>query len=266
MRIMTAVSPQVWWEVVYVRSDGWALAVANGYRWFEPGNIEHCTLDLASVWEGRKYTLKGGDTGDCDVILFVGGDIVAFGALDRAWNHVWDRRAFLDRYEPVPLEPPAKAAEAKPAWKPEVGKECLYNQLGYSVRRVFVRAIDEDNAWVRDASREPASRGFIASLEDNAWVRDASREPASRGFIASLYELSPLSAPEPPVHVGEDVKVSLSRTQAYYGVVVEVCKWPTFTIKWATGRDGHMINLTFGPGVTITKLVAAPQTEKSQQS
>jgi len=244
MRIMTAVSPQVWWEVVYVRSDGWALAVANGYRWFEPGNIEHCTLDLASVWEGRKYTLKGGSTGDCGVIRLVGGDIVAFEALDRAWNHVWDRHAFLERYEPVALDPPAETAEAKPAWKPEVGKDCLYNQLGYSVLRVFVRAIDEDNAW----------------------VRDASREPASRGFIASLYELSPLSAPEPPVHVGEDVKVSLSRTQAYYGVVVEVCKWPTFTIKWATGRDGHMINLTFGPGVTITKLVAAPQTEKSQQS
>jgi hypothetical protein len=94
------------WVVLATRTNGISAAVRGNYNgrldWFGIGLLPFCTLDLDSVWVGRKYKVK--DTGRTVIILLVGDGHVAFFYDDNNWKTVLTPEEFSKKFEPLPLE------------------------------------------------------------------------------------------------------------------------------------------------------------------
>lgn len=164
-------------KIVHV-CDGGAALCSNGV-WLYKHDRRTMTLDLDSIWVGRKYTGLYGVTrkNEFTVIVIGNGLIILrprFGIGIRAERED-DLRA---TYRPIDLN--SEDSQPEP-WKPEVGKECMWLD-----NRVTVLGLHKGDAWVcRDAL--------------------ANGKPT---FCLPQDRLSPLpSPPEPEFKVGDYVEV-----------------------------------------------------------
>jgi len=137
-------------------------AFCGNWDLLDRDQIPRLDLDLDSIWVGRKFTsLDSEEVGEVvdvtanNVILTYGNNVAKYAcsAVD------FRRRSSL--WPVVPVDP----------WSPEVGKECLWNEL-----RVPVIAIHDDFAWIKlphqkptvDKNRVVATSELFPILEDVA--------------------------------------------------------------------------------------------------
>lgn len=232
-----------WETVVHVKLDGSADTVggagASGLLLKEW--LPDCTLDLDSVWVGRKYRLKENHTQTC-AVLMANADIVCFEITStnlQCLLLVAKRDNFLYYREPIPLDlTEAPASVAKEEWKPKAGDECMYPDDGYLVR---VKVLH-----VQDLKLDRVSG-------PDAWITDYHE--ISRLVGAGCLRPIP---PEPPVKPGDVLHVDFSDGQFLIGMAT--CVEPhRFKLAQGRTRAGNLngsisdwINFSL---VTIRKLV-----------
>lgn len=192
-------------------------------EWVGTSILHECTLDLDSVWVGRKYKGRPGTNWGEDKIgvLSVACGYVGFD--DRAFTDCWTLADFHKVFEPLPLE----SSEPKP--EPPADPTC--QQLGEirerqeaqmahtpessSVDEQFEREFRTVEAWPK-VGEECECRFSIPRTWKRVKVvavheyEDGSQEAwvvqEGHGILVGTYNLRPLPH-EPPVKEGDYVEV-----------------------------------------------------------
>jgi hypothetical protein len=147
----------LWKTVMWVGSSG------NAYCRLDDGssvdgaglaNIGRYTLDLHSIWEGRRHRLKRSVVlQDCPVV-FANNELVTYQCGSDDFSTV-DRAYFLCNYEPIPLPEPTVEKPAETKWKP--GDDAL---IASGTLRVHIHATHGQMAWCEDEDHAFYSRAF----------------------------------------------------------------------------------------------------------
>lgn len=186
------------------------------------------TLDLSSIWLGRKY--KGRFSGLIHTVVALGPYYVGTTSHNETHKHMYTREAFRKLFDPLSLEPEQPVSEP---WKPEAGTKCLRVLVDGTAQEVVPRSVMAHQSWVVPAYK----------LGDDEYD----------GFIVKTVSLHPLP-PAPPVQVGDVVMTTWKKGgERLYGRVEEV------------RAENHSFDLRFNDlsnvvhidwqSVTITKLV-----------
>jgi hypothetical protein len=244
-----------WFTVVHVFLTGTAEIIRDddtAENLLHRRCLPNYTLDLDSIWVGRRYRSKYDETA---TVLMVDSKYVAFDKVTDRW--CWPIDDFKMVFKPLPLSKPdepevACVGVAKEACGPVPGRECCCgcekNGKPTCEERYFEKAMNgkpfcwqathsvEKDAWKPTAGDkclwgdvDLEEYTILAIHEDCAWLRRPSGFPQS----ALVSNLRPIPA-KPTFIVGDILHVVTKRGYERYGRVsfVDLC---TCTFKLSPG-------------------------------
>jgi hypothetical protein len=201
-----------------------ATPVCLETRTLTSSDIEGCTLDLSSIWVGRKYRDRHQHNVTAEVLM-TDAALVCF-ADQTIMRRTWSRANFLDQYEPLPLE----EKQTVQPWTPKPGEKCWCGT-------------DED-----EFEFTPLYVGPIDSYGHAAHVPNEIQ-----GRIVQNKKLHAPLPPEPPVKVGDRVLIARgAEEKKIAGTVAHV---------YPDRKEFHLAGwgVFCWDGLTITHLVPAPK-------
>jgi hypothetical protein len=175
------------YHVVHVDYNGcYCIRFGDGVTGLSTHCVSGCTLDLNSIWIGRKYQRKT-LADNVATVLMVNDEYVAF--TNGVVKCCWERHGFLSAWEPQPLPTTphtcgecaevACASVAKEAWKPKSGEKCQRELSGKGLQDVIVIATNGSQSWIVPEwkSEDSEYRGFIVC---NRELRPIPSKPPDR--------------------------------------------------------------------------------------
>ncbi len=225
------------WRVVHVSPDGAAACVRVSrepesdessclvwgiQRFNQYEDRTDTTLDLSSIWVGREYR---NEIGQHSRVVCVSDTHIGILFLGHT-QQLWTRGNFVaSSWKPLPLEPPAtlespvqgdvdpdprthQQTQPEPTWVPEVGTECECTEPPDLMKQkpfpVIPRCVGKIWSWVGHSDHGVGDENV-------------------NGLIVTTKSLRPLP-PEPPVKVGDEIRVTRKHGPPDYGKVSGV--WP----------------------------------------